>query len=391
MAKRTTLAPDGTRREKQLAARRRRELATALAEFVPFPCHGARSLDAIAVTSYNVEVREGRKFVGDRASKTAFFERLDELRKAARERGTDPFGDVATSDLSKKAIERALRHGKHEAAALVHAAVDAHARDLVDVIDRFRRVQAWHGVERLAIGGGFSEGRVGGLVVARAQALLHEAKTRIELRTIERDPDEAGLAGAAHLVAPWMLEGFDAMLAVDLGGTNVRCGIVAFRPRERRVAQVHVAAMRLWRYADDSASRRALTSEIVSMLKGLAKLAKRDGRKLAPIVGIGCPGLIAYDGHIERGAQNLPGEWHRQKFHLPTVVRNGLGEIAGRRVAVIMHNDAVVQGLSEFSRMRDVRRWGVLTIGTGLGNATYEWRDPGTKKSTPRERTKKPK
>lgn len=380
MATRTRLAPDGTRREKQLAARRRRELALALAEYVPFPCHGARSLDSVAVTSYNVELRDGRKFVGDRASKTAFVERLDELRTAAREHGKAPFGDVATDDLSKKAIERALRHGKHEAAALVHAAVDAHARDLVGVIDRFRRIEAWRGVERIAIGGGFSDGRVGGLVIARAQALLHEAKTPVELRAIAHDPDEAGLAGAAHLVAPWMLDGFDAMLAVDLGGTNVRCGIVAFRPRERRVAQVRVVAMRLWRYADDAASRRALTGEIISMLKRLEKLAKKDGRTLAPLVAIGCPGLIAYDGHIERGAQNLPGEWHRQKFHLPTVVRNGLGDIAGRRVAVIMHNDAVVQGLSEFSRMRDVRRWGVLTIGTGLGNATYEWRDSAVKK-----------
>ncbi len=143
--------------------------------------------------------------------------------------------------------------------------------------------------------------------------------------------------------------------------------------------------MRVWRHEDDTESRRALSGEIVAMLHGLAKLAKRDGRKLAPLVGIGCPGLIAYDGQIERGAQNLPGEWHGQKFHLPTVVRNGLGDIAGRRVAVIMHNDAVVRGLSEFSRMRDVRRWGVLMIGNGLGNATYEWRDPGTKKSAPRK------
>jgi hypothetical protein len=36
-----------------------------------------------------------------------------------------------------------------------------------------------------------------------------------------------------------------------------------------------------------------------------------------------------------------------------------------------MHNDAVVQGLSERPFMDDVKRWGVLTIGTGLGNAEY--------------------
>ena len=33
--------------------------------------------------------------------------------------------------------------------------------------------------------------------------------------------------------------------------------------------------------------------------------------------------------------------------------------------------DAVVQGLSEVPFMQDVERWGVLTIGTGLGNARF--------------------
>jgi hypothetical protein len=36
-----------------------------------------------------------------------------------------------------------------------------------------------------------------------------------------------------------------------------------------------------------------------------------------------------------------------------------------------MHNDAVVQGLSERPFMHDVEHWGVLTIGTGLGNARF--------------------
>lgn len=41
-----------------------------------------------------------------------------------------------------------------------------------------------------------------------------------------------------------------------------------------------------------------------------------------------------------------------------------------------MHNDAVVQGLSEAPFMRDVERWGVMTIGTGLGNARFTNRVP---------------
>jgi len=36
-----------------------------------------------------------------------------------------------------------------------------------------------------------------------------------------------------------------------------------------------------------------------------------------------------------------------------------------------MHNDGVVQGLAEVPFMQDVQRWGVLTIGTGLGNARF--------------------
>jgi hypothetical protein len=38
---------------------------------------------------------------------------------------------------------------------------------------------------------------------------------------------------------------------------------------------------------------------------------------------------------------------------------------------IVVHNDAVVQGLSEAHRMRDVCHWGALTVGTGLGNARF--------------------
>ena len=41
-----------------------------------------------------------------------------------------------------------------------------------------------------------------------------------------------------------------------------------------------------------------------------------------------------------------------------------------------MHNDAGVQGVSEVPFMRDVERWGVMTIGTGLGNASFTNRNP---------------
>jgi hypothetical protein len=43
--------------------------------------------------------------------------------------------------------------------------------------------------------------------------------------------------------------------------------------------------------------------------------------------------------------------------------------------AVVMHNDGVVQGLSEVPFMEQFKRWGILTIGTGLGNARFTHRD----------------
>ena len=51
-----------------------------------------------------------------------------------------------------------------------------------------------------------------------------------------------------------------------------------------------------------------------------------------------------------------------------------------------MHNDGVAQGLSEVPFMQDVERWGVLTIGTGLGNARFTNR--GKEKNGKKARTK---
>ena len=46
-------------------------------------------------------------------------------------------------------------------------------------------------------------------------------------------------------------------------------------------------------------------------------------------------------------------------------------QIGDHDTAVLMHNDGVAQGLSEVPFMQDVDHWGVLTIGTGLGNARF--------------------
>jgi hypothetical protein len=81
------------------------------------------------------------------------------------------------------------------------------------------------------------------------------------------------------------------------------------------------------------------------------------------------------DGAIDRGAQNLPGNWEADRFNLPALVSEGVAVVSGERTAVVMHNDAVVQGLSELPQAGSTEHWAVLTIGTGLGNAKFRMRD----------------
>ena len=133
----------------------------------------------------------------------------------------------------------------------------------------------------------------------------------------------------------------------------------------------HVMDFDLWRHRDDKPSREESVERLSDMLRGLIKRATKKGHKLAPFVGIGCPGIIEPDGSIKRGGQNLPGNWESRRFNLPDRLRTLLPEIDGNETLILLHNDAVVQGLSEIPFQTDISRWGVLTIGTGLGNARF--------------------
>jgi predicted NBD/HSP70 family sugar kinase len=163
-------------------------------------------------------------------------------------------------------------------------------------------------------------------------------------------------------------------LAVDIGGTNIRAGVVELNlKKSHTLSKANVWKFELWRHADedDEVSREQAVQRLAEMLEGLIDKAKKADVKLAPFIGIGCPGLITKDGAIERGAQNLPGNWESSKFHLPGAIHEAIPKIGDDDTAIVMHNDAVVQGLSEVPFMTDVEHWGVLTIGTGLGNARF--------------------
>jgi len=223
------------------------------------------------------------------------------------------------------------------------------------------------------VGGGFSGSRgVGELAIGRASIILKAEKIDTEISIIRNDLDEAALIGAVHLAPTWMFEAHDAVLAVDIGGTNIRSGVVRFNLNEAAdIAKAKVWKYELWRHGDEKLSRDEAVDGLVRMLKRLINRAKRANLKLAPFVGIGCPRKIEPDGSIDSGGQNLPGNWESSRFNLPRQLREAIPRIGEHETVLLMHNDAVLQGLSEAPFMKDASPWGVFTIGTGLGNALF--------------------
>jgi len=334
--------------------------------------HGAARLPSVEVDSFNIELKDDDGFLGDRASKGAFRNILDGLRKPLKKAGEDPLGKKAAEDIAKSELDAALVGDDVMAAALVHGAIEEFAQELAYVTGRFLKSKAWADTERIVVGGGFRQSRVGEIAIARTDVILKAEGFKVDLVPIRFDPDEAGLIGCLHLAPSWIFEAYDSILAVDIGGTNIRCGVVETRWKKAPdLSKAEVRESELWRHADDEPTREGAVKRLVKMLKDLVTAAEKDGLKLAPFIGISCPGVIKEDGSIEKGAQNLPGNWESSKFNLPASLVEAIPVIGDHDTAVLMHNDGVAQGLSEVPFMQDVEHWGVLTIGTGLGNARF--------------------
>jgi hypothetical protein len=334
--------------------------------------HGARDLPEVTVDSYNEELRDHGGFLGDRANKRAFAEILDNWRKRLRRLDDDPFGDTPTEEISKRKLDKILAEGNPEAAGLIQGAIEEFATELASVLRAFMKLRSWRQTERVVVGGGLRNSRVGELAIGRAAVLLKTDDIDIDLAAIRNHPDEAGLIGAVHLVPSWIMSGHDVILAVDIGGTNMRAGIVSTDLKKHPdLSKASVAHVECWRHADDKPKREEAVEHLIDMLRALVKRAGKEKLALAPFIGIGCPGRLREDGTIERGGQNLPGNWESKRFSIAARIKEEIPRIGDHETTVLMHNDAVMQGLSELPFMEDVAHWGVVTIGTGLGNARF--------------------
>lgn len=337
--------------------------------------HGANILPHVIVDAYNEELKDKEGFLGDRASKGAFRDILDRWRKEIAAKGDDPFDGTPTYSLTKSQIDKYLQSEDPLAAALVHTAVEEFSNELATVAARFLMLDEWKDTEHIVVGGGLSGSHIGTLAIGRALILLKDKGFKIEMTPITNHPDEAGLLGGLELAPSWILDGHDATIAVDIGGTNLRVGIIKLKMKKGDITKSGVWKSSLWRHKDDKPSRDDAVARIAEMIEKLVKQAGEEKLRMAPFVAIGCPGVITRDGTIEKGAQNLPGDWQEHDFNLSGALAEQLPLINGHEPLFVIHNDAVVQGLSEAGNMEEARRWGVFTIGTGLGNARFRNRN----------------
>lgn len=307
--------------------------------------------------------KKGR-FLGDRVSGRAFV-------KLFKKRCKKCDIDLGKS-ISESEIDDLLEEGDAADERVVRDVAVEFGDRLAEVIALFLKWSYWRRTESIVIGGGMASRHVGGIVIHAAQARLMKAHPGLELHRIHHHPNEAGLVGSVHLIPPSRLAGKDGLLAIDIGGSKIRAGIVEFgRRKSGLLADARVWRVEVWKHSRARATRRKVVGKMAEMLCALIEEADKAKFRLSPLIRVGVPGEIDEDGYILRGAHNLPGDWQDERFNLPLELAAKLPRIDDAPVSVSIHNDAVVQGLAEFSFMRNFKRWGILTIGSGLGNAHF--------------------
>ncbi len=344
--------------------------------FETLPVHGAHALPTARVDSYNLDITYRGQRLAACANKRALKMAVEKWRKIARLPDGDPFGASHGMAITKKQLDAALASENHDARGIVHGAIEDFARSLALLTERFLVLHEWQQTECIVVGGGLRASDTGELIIRRAQALLDDRGIKIALRPISNHPHDAALIGSAHLVPSWMLTGHDAIVAADIGGTNVRIGVIRLNlGKDGDLSKARVWKRVLWRHADKSVGRDDVVRTIGKTMSKLIKKAKDKGLRLAPYIGVACPGFISADGSIGKGSEVLPGNWRSVQFNLPSQLLEAIPTIDGHETLIVLHNDAVVQGLSEIPFLDHQRRWGIFTVGTGLGNARFTRQD----------------
>ena len=123
------------------------------------------------------------------------------MRKPLKKSGDDPFGKKSAEEIAKSELDEALVGDDIDAAALVHGAIEEFAQELAYVTGRFLKTKAWADTERIVVGGGFRQSRVGELAIARTDIILKARRLQGRpgadpLSSRRRRPDRHAASGA---------------------------------------------------------------------------------------------------------------------------------------------------------------------------------------------------
>lgn len=136
-------------------------------------------------------------------------------------------------------------------------------------------------------------------------------------------------------------------IGVDLGGTNIKIGIVSNKGKLIKKTSIKTEAS------------RGPDKVIDNILKGIDKILSKSSCKIQGI-GIGCPGVVMVKKGIVENAPNLPG-WKNIK--LGSIIKKQLG------FNIYLENDANAAAIGEmiFGAGKNHPSFIMVTLGTGVG------------------------
>lgn len=136
-------------------------------------------------------------------------------------------------------------------------------------------------------------------------------------------------------------------VGVDLGGTNIKIGIVSDKGKLVKSILVKTEA--------DAGPKKVITN----IIKGVELILAKNKYKIQGI-GIGCPGVVSTKKGIVENAPNLPG-WKNVK--LGHIIKEKFG------YRVNLENDANAAAIGEliFGAGKKIDSFIMVTLGTGVG------------------------
>jgi hypothetical protein len=161
-------------------------------------------------------------------------------------------------------------------------------------------------------------------------------------------------------------------LGCEIKELNCRAGIVSVeRSADQERGRTSVAERQVWRHADEQPTRDAAVRRLGEMLEGLYRRAPRRAIILLPASVLRARGGLDRTAGLSAARKTYRVIGRRKISILPRILQDILLRHCDWNALLIMHNDAIVQGLSQVPFMKDIKHWGVLTISAGVGNARF--------------------